>query len=65
MINNFKRKATDSAYQEIEDTLYVSFHTVKNHIYRLYQKMCEKSRGQLVHLILKSINRNKLKKNNT
>jgi DNA-binding CsgD family transcriptional regulator len=40
--------------KEIEHQLFISPHTVKNHIYSLYQKAGVKSRGQLVHLILES-----------
>lgn len=35
--------------KEIEDALFISFNTVKNHIYNLYQKLGVSSRGQLVH----------------
>ena len=38
--------------KEIEDKLFISLNTVKNHIYNLYQKLGVKSRGQLVHFIL-------------
>ena len=38
--------------KEIQDKLYISLNTVKNHIYNLYQKTGIKSRGQLVHFIL-------------
>lgn len=37
--------------KEIESDLFISFNTVKNHIYRLYQKLGVNSRGQLMHLI--------------
>jgi DNA-binding CsgD family transcriptional regulator len=40
--------------KEIQNALFISLHTVKNHIYNLYQKLGVKSRGQLVHLILES-----------
>ena len=40
--------------KEIEHQLFISPHTVKNHIYSLYQKAGVKSRGQLVHLLLRS-----------
>jgi len=40
--------------KEIEHQLFISPHTVKNHIYSLYQKAGVKSRGQLVHLLLQS-----------
>ncbi len=38
--------------QEIEEMLFISFSTVKNHVYNLFQKLGVKSRGQLVHLVL-------------
>jgi DNA-binding CsgD family transcriptional regulator len=37
--------------KEIEDVLFISFNTVKNHIYNLYQKLGVNSRGQLMHFI--------------
>jgi DNA-binding CsgD family transcriptional regulator len=40
--------------KEIEEALFISLHTVKNHIYNLYQKLGVKSRGQLVNFILES-----------
>lgn len=40
--------------KEIEGLLFISPHTVKNHIYNLYQKLGVKSRGQLVNLVLES-----------
>jgi DNA-binding CsgD family transcriptional regulator len=40
--------------KEIEEQLFISFNTVKNHIYNLYQKLGVKSRGQLMHLVMKS-----------
>lgn len=42
--------------KDIEHQLFISPHTVKNHIYSLYQKTGVKSRGQLIHLILRSNN---------
>jgi DNA-binding CsgD family transcriptional regulator len=38
--------------KEIEQELFISSHTVKNHIYHIFQKSGIKSRGQLVSLIL-------------
>jgi ATP/maltotriose-dependent transcriptional regulator MalT len=38
--------------KEIEGMLFLSSHTVKNHIYRLYQKLGINSRSQLINLIL-------------
>lgn len=37
--------------KEIEDALYISIHTVKNHIYSIYKKLGVKNRYQLVHFI--------------
>ena len=42
--------------KDIEHQLFISPHTVKNHIYRLYQKAGVNSRSQLIHLILGSKN---------
>lgn len=36
--------------KEIEALLFISYHTVKNHICNLYQKLGVKHRGELVHL---------------
>ena len=41
--------------KEIEDLLYISINTVKNHIYNLYQKLGVQSRYQLVHLFMKTL----------
>jgi DNA-binding CsgD family transcriptional regulator len=38
--------------KEIEQELFISPHTVKNHIYHIFQKAGIKSRGQLVSMIL-------------
>lgn len=45
--------------KEIEDELYISIHTVKNHIYSMYRKLGVKTRHQLVHLITKFNYKNK------
>ena len=37
--------------REIEDMLFISFNTVKNHIYHIYQKFGVQSRSQLIHYI--------------
>ncbi|UCC43694.1 MAG: hypothetical protein JSU65_11285 [Candidatus Zixiibacteriota bacterium] len=39
--------------REIAETLYIAPHTVKNHVYNLYQKLCIKSRFELVSMFLK------------
>ncbi len=39
--------------KEIEELLFISFSTVKNHVYNLYQKLGVKSRGQLVYMVMK------------
>ncbi len=38
--------------KEIEQQLFISAHTVKNHIYHIFQKAGIKSRGQLMSLVL-------------
>jgi DNA-binding NarL/FixJ family response regulator len=37
--------------KEISDTLFISLQTVKDHIYRIYQKTDVKNRVQLINLI--------------
>lgn len=37
--------------KEIENILFVSIHTVKNHIYNIFRKLGVKSRHQLLHLV--------------
>lgn len=37
--------------KEIEEALFISYHTVKNHIYNLYQKLGVKNRYELVHFV--------------
>jgi DNA-binding CsgD family transcriptional regulator len=37
--------------QEIEKLLFISYNTVKNHIYNIYQKLGVKSRGQMIHFV--------------
>lgn len=39
--------------REIEESLFISYHTVKNHIYNLYQKLGVKTRYELVHFFTK------------
>jgi DNA-binding CsgD family transcriptional regulator len=39
--------------QEIEKTLFISYNTVKNHIYNLYRKLGVKSRHELWHFVTK------------
>jgi ligand-binding sensor domain-containing protein/DNA-binding CsgD family transcriptional regulator len=36
--------------KEIEDLLFISLHTVKNHVYHIFQKLKINSRGQLINL---------------
>jgi DNA-binding CsgD family transcriptional regulator len=40
--------------KEIEDILFISYNTVKNHVYNLYQKLGVKSRGQMIHFVLEA-----------
>ena len=39
------------SYKQIEESLFISIHTVKSHVYSLYRKMKVKNRHQLVHLV--------------
>ncbi len=39
-----------NSYKQMEETLFISIHTVKSHVYSLYRKMNVKNRHQLVHL---------------
>ncbi|MBN1273631.1 MAG: helix-turn-helix transcriptional regulator [Candidatus Aminicenantes bacterium] len=39
--------------KQIEEALFISYHTVKNHVYNLYQKLGVKNRYELVHFITK------------
>ncbi len=39
---------------EIEKTLFISYNTVKNHIYNIYQKLGVKSRSQMIHFVLEA-----------
>jgi DNA-binding CsgD family transcriptional regulator len=43
--------------KEIEERLFISFSTVKNHAYSLYRKMGVKSRAQLIHLVMVATSR--------
>lgn len=40
--------------REIEDLLYISYNTVKNHIYNLYKKLGVQSRGQMILLVVEA-----------
>lgn len=40
--------------KEIEERLFISVNTVKNHIYHVYQKLGIKSRSQLMHLVFRN-----------
>jgi len=35
----------------MEESLHISIHTVKTHVYNLYRKLNVKNRHQLIHLI--------------
>ena len=39
------------SYRQMEDTLFISIHTVKSHVYNLYRKLGVKSHRQLTHFI--------------
>ncbi len=39
--------------KEIEEILFISYHTVKNHVYNLYQKLGIKTRYEVVHFFTK------------
>lgn len=40
--------------KEIENLLFISYNTVKNHIYKIYQKLGVNSRGQMIHIVLQA-----------
>lgn len=40
--------------REIEDALFISLKTVKNHVYRIYRKMGINNRVQLINLVMKA-----------
>jgi DNA-binding CsgD family transcriptional regulator len=40
--------------QEIEEVLFISYSTVKNHIYNIYQKLGVKSRGQMIRFVFEA-----------
>lgn len=40
--------------KEIEDLLFISYNTVKNHVYNIYQKLGVNSRGQMIHTVLQA-----------
>jgi DNA-binding CsgD family transcriptional regulator len=42
--------------KEIEDELFISIHTVRNHIYNIYKKLGIKNRVELVNFIRNSLN---------
>ncbi len=39
------------SYKQMEESLFISIHTVKSHVYSLYRKMNVKNRHQLTHLV--------------
>ncbi len=39
------------SYKQMEETLHISIHTVKSHVYNLYRKLKVKNRHQLIHMI--------------
>ena len=39
------------SYKEMEESLFISIHTVKSHVYNLYRKMNVKNRHQLIHWV--------------
>lgn len=41
--------------KDIEEMLFISYNTVKNHLYNLYQKLGVNSRGQMVHVMLQAL----------
>ena len=43
--------------KQIEEMLFISYHTVKNHVYNLYQKLGVKNRYELMHFITRTQNR--------
>ena len=58
-ISNREREIMDlilkgKSNKEIEDMLFISYNTVKNHIYNLYQKLGVKSRGQMINFVLEA-----------
>ena len=40
--------------KEIKELLFISIHTVRNHIYNIYRKLGVRSRGQLIRLIMEA-----------
>lgn len=41
--------------REIEQALFISYNTVKNHIYNIYQKLGVRSRGQMIHFVHRAL----------
>ena len=41
--------------KEIEEALFISSHTVKNHIYRIYKKLKVQNRLELIRLLQKGV----------
>ena len=42
------------SYRQMEESLHISIHTVKSHVYNLYRKMNVKNRHQLIHVVSSS-----------
>jgi DNA-binding CsgD family transcriptional regulator len=40
--------------KEIEELLFISVHTVKNHVYNIFRKLGVTRRGQLVRLVMEA-----------
>jgi DNA-binding CsgD family transcriptional regulator len=40
--------------RDMEESLFISYHTVKNHVYNIYRKLGVKTRFELLHLVARS-----------
>ena len=54
LVNNIFQQYNQPVNKEIEDLLFISYNTVKNHIYNIYQKLGVNSRGQMIHSVLQA-----------